>query len=355
MSTIAQILKDNRLQRDLKLTDVSTALQIDNALVSKIERGDRFATKFQIDGFIEFYNLDKRATITKWLSEKILDELKYEENPLEVLYAAEEQIKYLTENKGNVRIDGELKALLEKIDLLKQKYQALRPLDGTRLRKMQEYFNINYTFESNKIEGNTLTLQETHLVINEGLTINGKTMHEHLEAINHYDAIDFIADLVKKKEPLTERILKEIHYLILKGIDRKNAGVYRNVQVMIGGSTHKPPEHFLVAKKMEEIFEFYEKNKDKIHPVVLAAEMHEKIVTVHPFVDGNGRTCRLIMNLILLMNGYTTANIKGDNTSRKLYYNALDSARTNGSLTAFHLLVSQAALESLKEHYELAK
>ncbi|MGB0885299.1 MAG: Fic family protein [Chitinophagales bacterium] len=355
MSTLAQLLKQNRLERDLKLTDVSGALKIDNALVSKIERGDRFATKKQIEAFIEFYKLDKKAIITQWMSEKILEELKYEEYALDVLYAAEEKIKYGLETTDEVKFDAEVTALLQKIDALKAQYNVLKPLDGVQLQKMQEYFNINYTFESNRIEGNTLTLQETHLVINEGLTIGGKSMHEHLEAINHADAIDFIGDLVRKKEPFTERILKEIHYLVLKGIDRKNAGVYRTVSVMISGSKHKPPEAILIAKKMEEIFEFYEKNKTNLHPVLLAAAMHEKIVTVHPFVDGNGRTTRLVMNLILLMHGFTIANIKGDLSSRKEYYNALEIAQTRGITTSFDILVCRSLLDSLKEHIDLAK
>lgn len=355
MSSIANILKSQRLQRDLKLTDVSKALKIDNALVSKIERGDRFATKKQIQAFIDFYQLDKKVITVQWLSEKILDELKYEENALDVLYAAEEKLKYGLKNEDKKSFNPEVDALLKKIDKLKAEYNVLRPLDGVRLEKMKAYFNINYTYESNRIEGNTLTLQETHLVINEGLTIGGKSMNEHLEAINHADAIDFIQDVVQKKEDFTEAVLKEIHYLVLKGIDRKNAGVYRSVPIMISGSKHKPPQPNLIEKKMEDIFQFYEKNKESLHPVLLAVAMHEKIVTVHPFVDGNGRTTRLVMNLILLMHDYTLVNIKGDLDSRKEYFRALEIAQTKEITTSFELLVCRSLMDSLKEHYELAK
>lgn len=355
MSNFAKLLREKRIEKSLKLSEVSKALGIDTALVSKIERGDRFATKKQVNAFIEFYSLDKKVVITHWLSEKILYELKEEDYALDILYAAEEQIKYELNKEDDSPINGELKALLNKIDVLKKEYQVLKPLDSTQLNKMQEHFNINYTYESNKIEGNTLTLQETHLVINEGLTIGGKSMNEHLEAINHADAIEFIQDIVTKKERFTERVLKEIHYLILKGIDRKNAGIYRTVPVMISGSRHKTPQPFLIAKKMEEVFEFYEKSIDRLHPVVLAAEMHEKIVTIHPFIDGNGRTTRLVMNLILLMNNFTLANIKGDLNSRKEYYRALEIAQTKNNTLLFHLLVANTTLNSIKEHIELAQ
>lgn len=355
MYSLAQSLKNHRLNRELKLTDVSSALKIDNALVSKIERGDRFATKAQIEAFIDFYDLDKKATITLWLSEKILDELKDEPYALDVLYAAEEKLKFGLSAKDELQFDAEVSALIQKIDTLQAQYNAVKPVDENSLKKIEAYFNINYTFESNRIAGNTLTLRETNAVINDGVTINGKSMHEHLEAINHADAIDFIHDLVQKKEDFTETVLKEIHYLVLKGINRKNAGVYRTVPLSISGSKHRPADAILISKKMEVIFEFYEKNKQTLHPVLLAAAMHEKMVTVHPFLDGNGRTTRLVMNLILLQHGFTIANIKGDFTSRKEYFNALEIAQTREITTTFDLLVCRSLLDSLKGHIELTK
>lgn len=355
MSNFAKLLREKRNEKSLKLSEVSKALRIDTALVSKIERGDRFATKKQVNAFIAFYSLDEKATITSWLSEKILYELKEEEYALDVLYAAEEQIKYELNKTDDVVINGELMALLNKIDDFKNQYQVLKPMNETQLNKIQEHFNINYTYESNKIEGNSLTFQETNLVINEGLTIGGKSMNEHLEAINHADAIEFIQDIVSKKKPFTESVLMEIHYLILKGIDRKNAGKYRTVPVIISGSKHKPPQANLITKKMEEVFEYYETYKNRLHPVVLAADLHEKIASVHPFLDGNGRTTRLVMNLILLMNNYTMANIKGDLNSRKEYYMALEIAQTKKNVKMCQLLVANAVLNSVIEHIELAQ
>lgn len=245
----------------------------------------------------------------------------------------------------------QLNNLLKEIEILKSEYQKFRVLDNA---KIQEALAIEYTYESNRIEGNTLTLQETQLVIEKGLTISGKPLKEHLEAINHKEAIDFISDLVKENEPLNERNLLQIHSIILKSIDKENAGVYRKVPVLISGSTHTPPQPYLIQKLMEDYFLFYEENKSSLHPVVLSSEMHERLVTIHPFIDGNGRTSRLVMNLILLQNGFPIANIKGDTESRMKYYNALEQTRTNNK-EAFILLVAEIEKQSLERLIRLAK
>jgi Fic family protein len=214
---------------------------------------------------------------------------------------------------------------------------------------------LEYTFESNRIEGNTLTLQETDLVINEGLTIAGKSMREHLEAINHNEAIDYVKDLVLRKVKINEREVLMIHNLILRGIMPENAGKYRSVQVMIKGSAHMPPQPFLVMKKMEEYFEWYSTNKNLLHPVVLAAEMHERLVTIHPFIDGNGRTSRLIMNLILLSNGFVIANIKGDYATRMDYYAALEKVQTQNDKESFLLFIAKVEKECLERYLGILK
>ena len=220
--------------------------------------------------------------------------------------------------------------------------------------KVQEALAIEYTYESNRIEGNTLTLQETQLVIEKGLTIGGKPLKEHLEAINHKEAIDFIGELVKKESVLDESTLKQIHAIILKSIDRENAGVYRKVPVLISGSTHTPPQPYLLQKLMEDYFQFYEESRKSMHPVVLAAEMHERLVTIHPFIDGNGRTSRLVMNLILLQHGYPIANIRGDSESRLKYYDALERSREDGK-NAFIELVADSVKQTTERLLKLAK
>lgn len=354
MNGFAKYIKDIRLSKSLSLIEASVAMGIDKALLNKIESGKRLATKNQLKSLIQFYNLETKFATALWLGSKIIYEIGDESFALEGLKVAEEQLKYGIENTTLAATDKELNTLLKQADKLQKIWSKKKPLNQIQLQKLNENFRLRYTYESNKIEGNTLTFQETFLVVNQGLTIGGKSVNEHLEAINHAEAIDFLIQLVQNKEPFTERVLQEIHYLILKGIDKTNAGKYRKVPVYISGSSFVPPQPFMVAKLIEDIFIYYEKNKSKLHPIVLAADMHEKIVTVHPFVDGNGRTCRLIMNLLLLANGYTLAVLKGDNKSRMLYYSMLEAAQQKNDSLGFYKLIAQTCIDSLNEHIKMA-
>ena len=244
-----------------------------------------------------------------------------------------------------------IESILADIDRLKAELDILRQsLDNHTIKEALE---VEFLYESNRIEGNTLTLRETQLVINEGMTISGKSMREHLEAINHKEAILFIDDLVSQKVDLTEYILKQIHGIVLYGIDRENAGVYRKLPVAIAGSNHLPPQPYLLQDLMEEYFRFYNQEKDKLHPVVLAAKMHERLVTIHPFIDGNGRTSRLIMNLILLQYGFPLAIIGGDYDSRMAYYDALEKAQTENNKEDFILLITEKVLFALERYINI--
>lgn len=211
----------------------------------------------------------------------------------------------------------DINVLLKEVDVQKEQLSALRPLPEEALKKIQDALDIEYTYESNRIEGNTLTLQETALVVNEGVTISGKSMREHLEAINHAEAISYIKDIAKQDIEISERTIKEIHALILHGIDRENAGRYRTVPVMISGSTHMPPQPYLIEKQMEDfILRFKQMEAEKVHPVLIAAYLHDELVRIHPFIDGNGRTSRLLMNLYLLRHGYVIITLKGSNDAK---------------------------------------
>ena len=240
-----------------------------------------------------------------------------------------------------------MKNRFEHLDELKQHLNQLRNLQSDKVTKA---LDIEYTYESNRIEGNTLTLQETALVIEKGLMIGGKSLNEHLEAVNHQNTIEYIKELAKQNETITERDLLQIHYLILQGINNEQAGKYRNLQVLISGAKHVPPQPYLVQKEIESLFLWYNENKDKLHPVELSAEMHERLVTIHPFIDGNGRTSRLVMNLILLQHGYIIANIKGDYDSRMHYYRTLETAQTKNNKEDFLLFIAQIEKESLERY-----
>jgi Fic family protein len=190
-------------------------------------------------------------------------------------------------------------------------------------------------------------------VVNEGMTVSGKSMREHLEAINHKEAILFIEEIIAKKIELSEAVLKQIHALVLYGIDRENAGRYRYVPVLIAGSQHIPPQPYLLQSLMEDYFSFYQQHKDSLHPVVIAAEMHEKLVTIHPFIDGNGRTSRLVMNLILLQHGFPLAIISGDYESRMAYYDALEKVQTDKDKSGFILFIAQNVVCSLERYIKI--
>ncbi len=234
-----------------------------------------------------------------------------------------------------------LDELYKQLSDLKKCLDSFRPFNVAQIENLQEVFDTEYTYASNRIEGNTLTLRETSFIINKGLTIRNKSMKEHLEAINHKGAIEFIRELVTKQEPLTERNIKLIHSLILQGIDRQNAGAYRNVVVGISGTNIVFPEPYIVPKMMEDLLLFYDENKEKLHPVQIAAQMHSKLINIHPFIDGNGRTCRLVMNLILLQHGYPLTIFSPEEENRSHYFETLNETRDTADDSPFERFVAK--------------
>ena len=247
-----------------------------------------------------------------------------------------------------------MNVMLKEVDVLKEQLSALRPLPEEALKKIQDALDIEYTYESNRIEGNTLTLQETALVVNEGVTISGKSMREHLEAINHAEAISYIKDIAKQDIEISERTIKEIHALILHGIDRENAGRYRTVPVMISGSTHMPPQPYLIEKQVEDfILRLKQMEMEKVHPVLIAAYLHDELVRIHPFIDGNGRTSRLLMNLYLLRHGYVIITLKGSNDAKVNYYKALEKSHTEQLPEDFKKLVVEAEIAALRKYLSI--
>ena len=202
-----------------------------------------------------------------------------------------------------------MKNIIKEIDSKKAELDRYRPLPKDLVQNLDEWFNIEIAYNSNAIEGNTLTKQETALVIKKGLTVGGKSVKEHLEAINHSFALDFVKDLASKKtSDIQLADILDIQRLILKGIDDSNAGRLRKIQVMIAGSDYELPSPIKVPDLVEEFIDWLQNNED--HPVKIAADAHFKLVAIHPFVDGNGRTARLLMNLILIQHGYPVTIIK---------------------------------------------
>jgi len=352
-----ELIEIKRKEKNLKINELANAIGIDASLMSRIISKKRKPTTVQLKKISEVLAIDFHDLLKEYVTNEVTEMLfEYPQIVTEVMTLLEERVSYLTSSSKLelIQLSKTLQTKLKILTETHEKWLQTKPLDQSQLQKMKEYFNTSYTYESNRIEGNTLTFQETHLVINEGITIGGKSMREHFEAVNHLEAIELIDDFVKRKINFNAFYLKQIHQLILKGINTKNAGVYRSIPVRISGSLHIPPEPFLLEKMMEEYFLFYERNKNKIHPVILAAEMHERLVTIHPFVDGNGRTARLVMNLILLQNGYTIVNLKGNYQDRINYYQALEKVQVNHENEDFYNLIIDHAQSSLDEHLQLA-
>lgn len=237
----------------------------------------------------------------------------------------------------------------DEVDRLKKELDRKRPIPKDTLKSLKESINLEWTYHSNGIEGNTLTLRETQIVL-EGITVGGKSIKEHLEAINHEKAILYLDDLVKDKDPISEWNIKSIHQLVLKDIDDENAGRYRRENVTIKGATHIPPDYTKLPELMEKLILNYH-TWNRYHPIIKAALLHGELVKIHPFVDGNGRTSRLIMNLDLMNSGYNPVIIKKED--RLKYYNALDKAHTTGNYTDFVKLVTKLEVDMLKKYLEL--
>lgn len=233
----------------------------------------------------------------------------------------------------------------KRIDEKLVKLNALRPLNANQVQKLREHLEIEMTYNSNAIEGNSLTLHETWLVLHEGLTIKGKPLKDHLEAKDHQEALDFLYELVSGKRcTISENLIRQLHQLVVHETEKKYAGEYRDGAVIIGGAKHTPPDAIDVPRQMNALIKWYGQNERKLHPVALSAILHYKLVAIHPFFDGNGRTSRLVMNVTLMRNGFPLTIIL--KTDRKKYYSVLQKA-DGGDLKALVLFVAQAVERSL--------
>lgn len=243
-----------------------------------------------------------------------------------------------------MNIPGEYSALFSQVDTLKAELDTRRPLTAGELKRLQEEFLVEFTYNSNAIEGNTLTLRETALVL-EGVTIDKKPLKDHLEAVGHRDAFLYVQQLVTDKVAISEKVIKDIHSLVL--MDRpEDRGVYRSIPVRIMGAYKEPPQPYLVPVQMEQLI--HELAKDKRHPIERAALFHLNFEGVHPFIDGNGRTGRLVLNLMLMQNGYPPINVKF--ADRKRYYDCFDSYYREDTAAPMVNMVAEYLKERLEQY-----
>ena len=245
---------------------------------------------------------------------------------------------------------GKMKTF-DEIDKLHNKLKSLRPLSTESIRRLSEDFMIDYTYNSNAIEGSTLTLEETALVVKEGITIAEKPLKHHLEAIGHRDAYYFIEELVKSAQPFDEKALKLTHALVL--MDRQSdRGIYRRVPVRIGA--FHPCQPFEVPAQMELLFERYREKMQAMHVVERAALFHLEFETIHPFIDGNGRVGRLALNFELMKAGFPPINIKFADVAK--YYNCFTHYRENDlDHTNMTELVATYSIEELKRYIKITE
>lgn len=233
---------------------------------------------------------------------------------------------------------------LNRIDAKKQSLDAHRPLPTYALKSIKDSLFLEWTYNSNSIEGNTLTLQETKMVIEDGMTIKGKSLREHFEAFNHQNAIDFVEELAQIESEFSDRNILEVHALVLANIEKEHAGRYRTSGVRISGANFIPPNALKVDQYMDELISWVNTGSSHLHPLVQACIFHHRFVWIHPFFDGNGRSARLLFNLLLMKQGYPPAIIlKND---RKKYYDALNKANL-GEYSKLLLLIIQAMERSL--------
>lgn len=268
-----------------------------------------------------------------------------------------EKGKYLIPLDAAKPIDGrilkrrtvlsEFTPLFQEIDNFKSQLSKYRPLTPGELRRLREEFLVEFTYNSNAIEGNTLTLQETAMVL-EGITIDQKPLREHLEVIGHRDAFVYVEELAKKKKAFSKKEILDIHSLVL--MDRpEDKGVYRKIPVRIMGATHIPPDPIQIPELMEKLLK--ETKESKLHPIEEAALFHLKFEGIHPFIDGNGRTGRLLMNLMLMRHGYSPIDVKFKD--RKKYYKSFDIYYSKHSPENMIELISGYVKERLQQYLKI--
>ena len=248
-------------------------------------------------------------------------------------------------------IDGRIAraGLLAIIEEKKKKLQGYRPLTPGEVARLREEFMVDFTYNSNAIEGNTLTLKETAMVL-EGMTIDQKPLKDHLEAVGHKDAFLYVEDIASRNTALTDSVIKNIHSLVLMN-QPEDKGVFRRIPVKIMGAYTEPVEPILIEPKITELLLVNEERKTTMNPIERIARFHLEFEGIHPFIDGNGRTGRLLMNLDLIQNGYPPINVKF--TDRKRYYDAFDAFYRDGNVGKMTELISEYVGKRLDEHLKI--
>nr|WP_314463113.1 Fic family protein [uncultured Clostridium sp.] len=247
-----------------------------------------------------------------------------------------------------------LNELLQKADSYKKRITSARPLAREELNSLDDYFRVGFTYTSNALEGNTLTISETKILLEDGLTVAGRPLKDCYEAVGHGSAYDFMLDLARQQDMIiTEDHIKKLHRLFYQKVDSDQAGQYRTIQVYISGTEYVPPSPGEVPGLMKHLADQIQSSRSSLHPIELAAIAHKRLVDIHPFIDGNGRTARLLMNLILVNTGYGVVSIPP--IWRNDYINALSASRRLNDMEPFTTLIAECVIETERDYCRLLK
>lgn len=247
-----------------------------------------------------------------------------------------------------------LQDLLQKADSYKQKISSARPLAKEELKSLDDYFRVGFTYSSNALEGNTLTISETKILLEDGITVGGRPLKDCYEAVGHGTAYDFMLELARQQDMyITEDTIKKLHRLFYQKVDADQAGQYRSIQVFISGTDYIPPSAEDVPQLMSHMVDQIRSSRTTLHPIELAAMAHKRLVDIHPFVDGNGRTARLLMNLILVNAGYGVVSIPP--IWRNDYINTLSTSRRQNDMEPFSKLIAECVIETERDYCRLLK
>ncbi|SEO11844.1 Fic family protein [Flavobacterium sp. CF108] len=329
------LLKNAREQKGLKTREVAQLLRIDQALISKFESGTRKPTKDQIIKLAQLLEIDYETLMIAWLKEKILYEIGDEEFALKALILVEQEIQN-NKKEINSTIVSSVQNILDEIEILKNKIQSFNHFE---LRQISKTLELEFIFKSIRLNGNSLTLEETKSVINDGLTISDKSIQNHLEAINFQETALYIKDLNQKKISLNEKDFLSIHNLIFRGIESENSGKYKNDS--------------LILRKMNLFFNWYESHKNNLHPIILASEAHLKILEINPFENGNLQMANLTLNWILLQHNYVYASIEDNQENINEYLSVLEESQLQKDQSIFINYILKIEKENLNRAIQL--
>ena len=247
-----------------------------------------------------------------------------------------------------------LQELLQKADSYKQKISPARPLAKEELKSLDDYFRIGFTYSSNALEGNTLTISETKILLEDGITVGGRPLKDCYEAVGHGSAYGFMLEQARQQDMIiTEDTIKKLHRLFYQKVDADQAGQYRSIQVYISGLEYVPPAPDEVPRLMKHLTDQIRSSRTTLHPIELAAMAHKRLVDIHPFIDGNGRIARLLMNLILVNAGYGVVSIPPN--LQNDYINALSASRRLNDMESFSKLIAECVIETEQDYCRLLK